>query len=222
MRRDPTLSEEVQGYIQTLDWENEHGLTAEEKKKLEEGHKLVRGIVHYVLTSREQLAEYQFEELELFVQGAPDLVAEFLNQHYTREAVGSVHGYVDRTMELSHMSAERTPSKVTNTYLQEATRTYIIGFPLACVALCRSALEQSLKESLGYQLSGTFTKFQDLVNEAVRWNVLGKQNARIARRLAKEGDDVLHEKPIDLTKAREVLVQVRSLIQQIYSSEAGH
>jgi hypothetical protein len=114
MRRDPTLSEEVQSYIQTLDWENEHGLTAEEKKKVEEGHKLVRGIVRYVLTSREKLAKYPFEELELFVQGAPDLVAEFLDQHYTREAVNSVHGYVDRTMELSHMKAERTPSKVTN------------------------------------------------------------------------------------------------------------
>jgi hypothetical protein len=82
-------------------------------------------------------------------QGAPDLVAEFLDQHYTGEAVNSVRGYVDRTIELSHMKAERTPSEVTNIYLQEATRTYIIGFPLACVALSRSALEQSLKESLG-------------------------------------------------------------------------
>jgi hypothetical protein len=63
MRRDPTLSEEVQSYIQTLDWENEHGLTAEEKKNLEEGHKLVRGIVHYVLTSREEVAKYPFEQL---------------------------------------------------------------------------------------------------------------------------------------------------------------
>lgn len=107
------------------------------------------------------------------------------------------------------MEAERTPSKVTNTYLQEATRTYIIGFPLACVALSRSALEQSLKESLGYQLSGTFRKFQDLVDQAVRWNVLGKQTAKIARRLAKEVDEVLHEKPIELTRAREVLIQVR-------------
>jgi hypothetical protein len=152
----------------------------------------------------------------------PELVEQFLDEHYTKRILAEIPSYVRRTLELSHMEAERIPSKVTNTYLQEATRTYILGLPQACVALSRAALEQGLKEALGHQLAASYLTFQKLVDDAVKYHVLDKQTARMARSLAKQGDEVLHERPVDLTDARDVLIGVRGLLQGVYSSKGGY
>ena len=126
-----------------------------------------------------------------------------------------------RTLELSPLEAADTPSKVTNTYIREATRTYILGLPQASIALCRAALEQGLKERLGRQLSGEFIKFQDLLEEARRWHLLDGVTEQTARYVANAADDVLHEKPTEISKARDVLDQLRGVLQHIYSAE-GH
>jgi hypothetical protein len=108
---------------------------------------------------------------------------------------------------------------VTNGYLKEAVRTYILGLPQASVALCRAALEQVLKESLGLQLTGAFISFQELLEEARKWNVLDTATEDMARDVGKAGGEVMHEKPTDLHKAGEILTKVRGLLQHIYSVE---
>ena len=85
---------------------------------------------------------------------------KLLGEHYTRTFLDAVSGYVRRTLELSRIESSETPSPLTNTYIREATRAYILGLPQACIALCRAALEQDLKERLGYQLTGTFIGFR--------------------------------------------------------------
>src|SRR5664280_1280372 len=130
-------------------------------------------------------------------------------------------GYVKWTLQLSRLEAKRPPSNVTNGYLKEAVRTYILGLPQASVALCRAALEQALKESLGLQLTGVFITFQELLKEATKWNVLDGATEEMARDVANAGDEVMHEKPTDLSKAGEILTKVRGLLQHIYSVEGG-
>jgi Domain of unknown function (DUF4145) len=129
----------------------------------------------------------------------------------------AVPGYVRRILALSRLDANRLPSGVTNGYLKEAVRTYILGLPQASVALCRAALEQALKESLGRQSSGEFIAFQDLLNEFRKWNILDRTRAATARHVANAGDEVLHEKPTNLATAERVLADVRGLLQHIYS-----
>jgi hypothetical protein len=58
--------------------------------------------------------------------------------------------------------------------------------------------------------------------EAAKYNILDKQTAKMARSLARVGDEVLHEKPTDLRSARDVLIGVRGLVQQIYSGQGGY
>jgi len=197
---------------------------AQRRKEQERAENLAKNVVRYVLASRETLLPNHpvLTQLETLVQEAPDLVADLLDEHYTRQLLGEIPGYVQRTLEFSRLETERVPSEITTTYLREAVRTYIYGLPQACVALSRAALEQSLKETLGRQGSGERLGFQGLVDQAVTWNVLDKPTARMARNLANEGDSVLHEGPTNLEKAREVLVGIRGLVQQIYSSKGGY
>lgn len=221
MRSDPTLSDQVQDFIDSLDREYERDLRAEgyTAKEIVLDRKRVQVFVQYVLASREAFTDKSRNKLEALVSAVPKLVCEWLDEHYTRELIHQVEGYVSRTMEVPSMDVERTPSKVTDTYLREATRTYILGLPQASVALCRAALEQTLKESLGYQSSGAFITFQKLVDDAVRWNLFSEGTAKLVRKLAKEGDDVLHEKPTTPDRAKDVLATTRSVIRRIYSAK---
>jgi len=221
-----TFSQYVQGCIDNYDEGLVDELDPEERKEHESEQKLVKAVVRYLLGSRETVVAPSSTDLlakfEALVQSVPDLVAHFLDEHYTRQLIGEVPAYVRRTLEFSRMEAERIPSEVTNTYLREATRAYIFALPQASAALSRAALEQSLKETLGRQGLGEYISFQRLVDEGVACNVLDKTTAAIARKLAKDGDEVLHEKPTDLKRAKDVLVGMRGLVQQIYSSKGGY
>jgi hypothetical protein len=156
-------------------------------------------------------------EIEKLVVKISDAIASFLDDRYTRDVVAAVPGYVRRTMELSHLESSRLPSKITNGYLREAVRTYISGLPQASVALCRAAMEQALKENIGYQGTGTFVKMDDLLDEAETAGVIDRTMRRGAREIANAADDVLHEKPADLEKAYEVLIKLRGVLQHIYA-----
>lgn len=224
MTRALTLSRQLQEYIADMESDYESELPPDELHDHENSGKLVKAIVLYMLASRETLAPLTgatFQKFEDLIAEAPELVSDFLDEHYTKTMLGEVGAYVGRTLELSRMQAEGTPSEVTNAYLREATRTYVHGLPQACVALSRAALEQSLKDVLGHQMTGSYLTLQALVADALKWGVLDKATARMARSLAREGDSVLHERPTDLKKASEVLVGVRGLVQQIYSSRGG-
>ncbi len=221
MPNELTLSQEVQTYIEHLDSWDEHDLSPEEREEAVKARRAIEVIVSEVIKSRETLAETELKGIESLVRNDPNLIAHFLDERFTRELIDAVPGCIRRILQLSRMDASRTPSKVTNAYLREATRTFILGLPQASIALSRAALEQGLKENLGLQLSGNFIKFHELLEEPEKWHLLDKVTKRIARDLAKAADDVLHEKPATLEEARELLDQLRGLLQHIYSAQ-GH
>lgn len=214
-----SFSQDIQSHIKEND--DLSDLSLQEREEITEGRKFAREIFSEVLRSRETLGEVQSKVIESMVRSNPDLIADCLDEFFTREVIKAVPAYVLRTLQWSQMEATLTPSTATNTYIREATRTYILGFPQASIALCRAALEQGLKERLGRQPSGGFIKFQDLLKEARRWHLLDGVTEKIARAVANAADDVLHEKPADISEARDVLDQLRGVLQHIYSTE-GH
>ena len=145
------------------------------------------------------------------------LISVLLDPRYTRDVVKAVPGYVSRTMELSRIEGSRLPSKVTNVYLREAARTYVLGLPQACIALCRAAMEQAFKEELGHQGKQIFLDMNTLLDESEGAGVIDSVVRKMARKIATEADAVLHEKPANLTKAYEVLVLLRGVLQHVFA-----
>lgn len=219
MPTDLTLSQEVETFLETLDWENDHELSTEERREAARMREAVKIIVKHVIQSREMLIDGRLKNVEAVVRSNPELILHFLDDYYTRELIAAVSGYAQRTLDLSRMEASRIPSEITNSYIQEASRTYILGLPQACIALCRAALEQSLKEQLGRQTSGSRFELSELINEAYKYHLLDRTTRRIAREVARDGNNVLHEKPAGLNKAYNVLLKLRGLVQQVYSAE---
>lgn len=221
MSTDRTLSQEVQTYIEHLDWWNDKDLSTDERAEGEKSRKVVEVIVSDIIKSRETLSESQLAVVESLVQGDPDLIAGFLDEYYTRDGVDAVRGYVRRTMQLSRMAASRSASKTTNTYFREATRTFILGLPQACVAMCRAALEQGLKENLGYKDSETRDGLSKLIDKAHQQGLLDLLEKEIAGEVACAGNKVMHAAPADFERARETLYKLRGLLEGIYSRGNG-
>ena len=214
-----SFSQDIQSHIKNLD--DPSDLSPLEQQEIVKAQKIAEVIATKVIRSRETISEVQSKGIENMVRSDPGLIAGCLDEFFTREVIKAVPAYVERTLQWSQMEAALTPSTATNTYFREATRTYILGLPQASIALCRAALEQGLKERLGWQQSGEFVKFQDLLKEARRWHLLDGVTERTARYVANAADNVLHEKPTDISKARDVLDQLRGVLQHIYSTE-GH
>ncbi len=227
MKQISTLSEYVQDYIDTL----HDDLPPEEQAESKQTRKMFEVIVRDLISSRETLTDGKLRDKlpeinadlaivsEKLVELAPELIRYFLDERFTLDLIGAVSGYVERTMQLSRLTSSRVPSQLTNCYLQEGVRTYILGLPQASVALCRAALEQSLKENLGYQGTRTFVEMNDLLNEAEGAHVIDRTIRQMARKIADEADDVLHEKPTSLAKAYEVLVMLRGILQYLYAED---
>jgi len=218
MEKELTLSEEVQSYIETLDWQTDRDLPPEQREEVQKNRRLVEMIVKTTVRSRETITDAKLAIVEQLVTSSPDIIAHLLDDYFTRDLIDAVPGYVRRTLKLSRLDAVRLPSNVTNGYLKEAVRTYILGLAQASVALSRAALEQALKERLGPHLTGGCVKFRFLVKEARKQNILDAPMEDLALDVANAGNQVLHEKPTDLTKAVEILFKVRGLFQHIYSS----
>lgn len=213
-----TLSQEVKAYIQSLD-QDDIGLTTEEFSELQHHRAMTEVIADDLIKTRETITDSKLEMLEELVKSDPELVKGLLDDRFTRNIVSEIPGYVSRTLQLSRLDSTRLPSTVTNGYLREAVRTYIFGLPQASVALSRAALEQALKEGIGYQSSKTFVKMNDLLEEAECAGVIDGANRQSAREVANAADEVLHENPTTLPKSFEVLIKLRGILQFIYSNE---
>jgi hypothetical protein len=217
MTGDLTLSHQVQSFLDTLDWEDDHDSSHEEREEMQKIRAAVKLIVDDVRTSRETLTDNKLAGIEKLVAQMPDAFVGFLDDRYTREVIDAVPGYVRRTMELSRLEGSRIPSRITNGYLKEAVRTYIFGFPQASIALSRAALEQALKEELGHQGTKIFLDMNSLLDEAEGLGAIDAVIRRAARKIASEADAVLHEKPADLAKAFDVLLMLRGVLQHVYA-----
>lgn len=215
------LSVELLGYADSLEQEPFESRSFKERQEYVEGQILVEKIVKALIEVREKLHTGDFTVFEQLARENRGLIDSLLDSRYTLAGLNNVNCLVDRTMRLAQLRAASTPSSQTNRYIQEAARSYINGLPLASVAMSRAALEQGLKERLGRQGSGVHVEFRELLDEAKKYRLLSGAGQKAARGLAKECNDLLHEKPVSEEKAFEILGAIRSLLEEIYSAQGG-
>jgi len=187
-----------------------------EREEVKKKRRFVDFVVQTIVESREIITDSNLKVIEKLVEAAPETIADLLDDYFTRQVIDAVPGYVRRTLQLSRLEAEEPPSQVTNGYLREAVRTYILGLPQACVALSRAALEQALKEKMAYRPSRGRLEMKQLLDEAETAGVLNVDVRKIAEGITKKGNQVLHEKPTTLAEAFDVLKQLRGVILHLY------
>ncbi|MGA3161830.1 MAG: DUF4145 domain-containing protein [Terracidiphilus sp.] len=207
------LSSEVLDFVEDLDQSFIEQYTEEGPEMLERG----RFIAEQIKISREEFSDDIIPALEELSRKFADLFAGDLDRLYVRDVVAAVPGYVSRTLQLSGLAAGLKPKEVVSKYLAEAVRTYIFGFPLASIALSRAVLEHAVKERMiGPPEGATLSAWIEQVADE---RDLDDAITDMARSVTKTGNKVLHQKPVRLPEAFDVLVKVRKFLEALYSSD---
>ncbi|WP_164981340.1 DUF4145 domain-containing protein [Silvibacterium dinghuense] len=217
MKRELSTSEFLITQIESRD----DAFTPEERAQAEKDRAFTEAVARNIIKARTDRVDKSLAALEVLVRDSEghELIAGTLNNFYTREALDAIPSQVDRTLRLAKLEIQITPSAVTNSYLREAIRTYILGLPQASVALSRAALEQALKEGMGYQSTKTIVEMKGLLDEAESGIGLDRSVRKLAEEVAKAGNDVLHEKPTTLEDAFNVLIKMRGVFESIYADQ---
>jgi hypothetical protein len=118
--------------------------------------------------------------------------------HLAGEAIQRANQAFDRYITVRPVTVGRQLPEEARSYVREAIRTFMFGFDPACIALCRAALEQVIKDALVAR--GTFTPAQLRVERptAGRMLELAKragllQSAYVAaKQVIDRGDTLMH------------------------------
>jgi|CZKF01.1.fsa_nt_gi hypothetical protein len=215
MTKQLRLSSEVLNFVEDSDKSFMKQHPDEGPKMLERG----RVLAEHVKISREEFSDDIIPTLEEHSRKSPDLFEGDLERLYLRDVVAAVPGYVSRTLQFSGLAVGLKSKEVVSKYLAEAVRTYIFGFPLASIALSRAVLEHAVKERMigppeGASLSAWIEQVADErdLDDAI---------TDMARSVTKTGNKVLHQKPVKLPEAFDVLVKVRKFLEALYSSDTA-
>ncbi len=165
--------------------------------------RLMEGRESYIVTPTEynMLLEYK-EVLEGLFKPKTD---EELLDHYL-DKIDKVD-LIKRAEKWDILFIRSRPSPQVALYLGEASRCYIYGFFLACIALCRAVIDFALEEISGKKKIKIWeTKpekkglqaiqpvpLNNLIKIARDENVLDRKLARDAHKIKKLGNDCLHE-----------------------------
>jgi hypothetical protein len=213
MREPLRSSSEVLDFVEDMDRSFIEQYPDEGPEMLERG----RLIAERVKISREEFSDDIIQALNDLSTRFPDLFVGDLDRLYVSEVVTAVPGYVSRTLQLSGLTPGRKPNDAVSKYLAEAVRCYIFGFPLASIALSRAVLEQAVKECMIGQPEGASLK--DKIDQVVDERGLDHATAKMAKDVATAGNNVLHERPVSLTEAFDVLIRVRKFLEALYAPE---
>ena len=147
---------------------------------------------------------------------------------YACEMLCKLKNVVDRAQKAvpeMHL-LPKVPRSVDN-YMSEAASCFRYGFDLACISLCRCALEEALKDRISASKGRTFIEVPGVdVNKLIDWaagplKVLDPRLQAKAHEIRVSGNDCVHgnlsEEQAKRTPLR-VLRHCREIIQDLYST----
>ena len=146
-----------------------------------------------------------------------EVLERSLDEHYSIQLLEAVPKIVARTLRLSRVRADLTPSQETEKLLAEATRTYVFGFWNGCAALARAAVEQALKDRISPLLPLRKAKLCDLIDEAIQSKILDRHCSELASTVKKAGNRALHGELLRDTEAWDTLVAARGVLDHLFA-----
>ena len=144
--------------------------------------------------------------------------------HYAYELVNILKRISHRTFVFDAPPIIGRADPQTMDLLQEATRCYLFGLHRACVTVCRTVMEDSLKQRVprpslleeGMQ-SGKSGDLERLINAAVRARVLPPEFRKKAHDIRQLANDVLHKADRDVPDPWPFLLDTRTIVDAVHT-----
>ncbi len=142
-----------------------------------------------------------------------DYISEELDRYYSHQLVARLEQIIERASSLQPVKIRVTNNSVRNLFLQ-AHEAFLYGFDTASVALCRSLVEHALKDKLPPN-PGESRELGSLIERASRVKLLEGAELEGARKVARAGNDVMHNLSNLRKTAQEVLDCSRIVLDKL-------
>jgi hypothetical protein len=145
-----------------------------------------------------------------------DNISEELDRYYAHQLVARLERIVERASCLEPVKI-RVANHFVKTLFLQAHEAFLYGFDTASVALCRSLVEHALKDKLPSRPSEN-RELGSLIERASREKLLDGAELDGARKVARAGNDVMHNVSNLRKTAQEVLDCSRVVLDRLYAS----
>lgn len=139
------------------------------------------------------------------------------------ELVDMIEPAVARAMHLRECVVAAPSSDEADRYLDEATRCYFFGLYTACAVMCRSVLEEAIRQKLPpelarlirsrYRDAATFGNLLHEVNNNLQLTGMDPDFPRVANRVNDTGKKAVHKGLVSEDEARRCLQSAREALQ---------
>ena len=198
------------------------------------GHKMQQGFIQHArerLTSLTRLKQAGgptpvWQEIQLALDSQQN---DLLRAAFALELLGLVEPATVRATHLRECVVQESSSEEADRYLDEATRCYFYGLFTACAVMCRSVLEEAIKQKLPPQLAKLVkSRYR---NTATLGNLLHEVNnnltlcgfdgdfPRVANQVNDVGRKAVHQAVLSEEEARTCLERAREALQILLRKE---
>ena len=167
-------------------------------------------------TARERGVEPEHEGLAKKAKGLANENGKMNTDfHYAYELVEILERISNKTFVFDAPPIVGRAEPQTLDLLQEATRCYLFGLHRACVAICRTVLEDSLEQRVPRGKAGNLER---LIDAAVCAGVLPTELSDEAHNIRKQANAVLH-KPArgDVPDPWKLLLDTRRIVGEVHT-----
>jgi hypothetical protein len=194
------------------------------------GREMQEGFVHHArrrltsLTRLQQAAEDAgtpaWQQIQLALDSQQN---DLLRAAFALELLELVEPAVARATHLRECIVSSSCSEEADRYLDEATRCYFFGLFTACAVMCRSVLEEAIKQKLPpsmvrqvrsrYRNAPTLGNLLHEVNDNLRLTGIDVAFPALANRVNDVGRKAVHQKLLREEEARECLQNAREALE---------
>lgn len=164
-----------------------------------------------------------FEDLERSANKSAgdwfDLVSERLDMYYSHQLLSRLETIVQRGAALTPMKLLVKNGSIHRLF-REAHDAYLYGFDAASIALCRSLLDQALRDKLAVQQNEQ-PSLAKMIRRAEREKLLDRSECDHADKVREAGNDVVHDiskMPSPENRVQDVLASTRVVLNKLYGA----
>lgn len=153
---------------------------------------------------------------------------DLLRTAFALELLGMIEPAVGRATELRECVVVAASSDEADRYLDEATRCYFFGLFTACAVMCRSVLEEAIKQKLPpalarlvrtrYRSAPTLGNLLHEVNNNLQLSAIDPRFPQLANQVNDTGKKAVHQGLLSEPEARRCLQSAREALQLLLSA----
>jgi hypothetical protein len=189
-----------------------------------------QGFIHHARQRLTQLTRLQsrssigdapaWQEIQRALDGQQN---DLLRAAFAMEQLELIEPAVARATHLRECVVATASSEEADQYLDEATRCYFLGLFTACAVMCRSVLEEAVKQRLPeelaklvktrYRNTATLGNLLHEVNNNLRLTGIDVDFPRVANKVNDTGRKAVHQGLLSEDEARECLQDARRALE---------